>query len=399
MRVGLVVPRYGTEVLGGAELAFRELAEHVSARPGWSVDVYTTCALDASTWRNEYEPGTVTVNGVAVHRFASRSGRGADFANARAAALLDPARATPSVSERFVEQLGPVCPDAVAAAANSTCEVLACGPYLYHPVVSIVGHAGRRAVLHPAAHDEPEIRLPVYRTMFEQAGGLVFWSDSEAQLAASLFPCTATVPQLVLGLGVESHDGDAEAARAAVGLDDRPYVLCLGRMLAAKGTTMLSRFFGASQAARRRSLQLVFAGPIVDAPPAGADIVVAGPVDEAIKWGLVRGAAAVVSPSPYESLSIVLLEAWSEGVPVLVNGTCAVTVDQCARAGGGLWFSSFETFDVALDRLVRHAGVREQLGRAGKAFVEQHCAWPVVVDRYVRFLERMASRQPGFRAT
>ncbi len=399
MQLGLVVPRYGTGVLGGAELAFRELAEHVAARAGWSVDVFTTCALDASTWRDELPPGTVTVNGVAVHRFASRAGRGDAFAEARTDALADPERATAIDAARFVEQLGPVCPDAVAAAAHSPCNLIACGPYLYHPVVSIVTEVGPRAVLHPAAHDEPEIRLPVYRSTFERAGGLVFWSESEAQFVASRFPRTSTRPELVLGLGVEPGDGDAEAARRAVGLDDRPYVLCLGRMLAAKGTTMLARFFAASHAARRGTCQLVFAGPIVDAPPAAADIVVAGPVDESTKWGLVRGATAVISPSPYESLSIVLLEAWSHGVPVLVNGACAVTVDQCTRAGGGLWFSSFEAFNVALDRLVQDEGLRAQLGCAGKAYVERNCAWPAVVDRYTRFLERMAARQPGLRAT
>ena len=36
------------------------------------------------------------------------------------------------------------------------------------------------------------------------------------------------------------------------------------------------------------------------------------------------GASALVVPSPYESLSIVLLEAWNRGVPALVNAHCAV---------------------------------------------------------------------------
>jgi glycosyltransferase involved in cell wall biosynthesis len=125
------------------------------------------------------------------------------------------------------------------------------------------------------------------------------------------------------------------------------------------------------------------------------DVTVVGGVDEATKWGLLRGATALVSPSPNESLSLVLLEAWSVGTPVLVNGACAVTVDQCMRSDGGLWFDSFASFEVALDRLAGDAGLRARLGAAGRAYVERHYAWPVVVDRYTRFIERVASTRRG----
>ena len=75
---------------------------------------------------------------------------------------------------------------------------------------------------------------------------------------------------------------------------------------------------------------------------------------------------------------------------MLVNGACAVTVDQCMRSGGGLWFDGFGTFDVALDRMAGRADLRRRLGDAGRAFVERHYTWPVVIDRYTRFLERVA---------
>jgi glycosyltransferase involved in cell wall biosynthesis len=402
VKLGFIVPRYGLEVHGGAELAARLLAEHVATRPGWSAEVFTTCAQDAATWQDVYDPGTVSINGVSVHRFRSRAGRGTDFAAARTAALRDPRTASSSVAARYVEQLGPVCPDAVDAADASACPVVAVGPYLYHPTVTGVSKLGSRAVLHAAAHDEPDIRLPIYRETFGRAGAFVHWSEPEQRLVSCLFPATMTAPQLVLGLGTEPGTGDATTARRALDLGEEPYVLCLGRTLDAKGTTMLARFFAASRARRRDPLQLVYAGPIVDRPPSAPGVRVTGPVDEATKWGLLRGATAVVSPSPAESLSIVLLESWSVGTPVLVNGACSVTVDQCVRSGGGLWFDSFGTFDVALDRLTGRSQLRRRLGDAGRGFVERHYTWPVVVDRYTRFLERVAprgSRQPGFRHT
>ena len=216
MKLGFVVPRYGLEVHGGAELAARLLAEHVATRPGWSAEVFTTCAQDAATWQDVYAPGTVSINGVTVQRFRSRSGRGTDFAAARTAALTAPQHASSSVAARFVEQLGPVCPDAVDAAEASNCPVVAVGPYLYHPTVTGVSRLGRRAVLHAAAHDEPEIRLPIYLEIFARAGALVHWSAPEQCLASSLFPATMTTPQLVLGLGAEPGTGDATTARRRV---------------------------------------------------------------------------------------------------------------------------------------------------------------------------------------
>ena len=71
MRVTYVVPRYGLEIVGGAESAARLFAEGLVARAGWDVDVLTTCALDASTWVDAYEPGEVDINGVRVRRFRS----------------------------------------------------------------------------------------------------------------------------------------------------------------------------------------------------------------------------------------------------------------------------------------------------------------------------------------
>ena len=52
MKLAFVTPRYGTEVIGGAETAARMLAERLCVRPGWEVEVLTSCALDHLTWEN-----------------------------------------------------------------------------------------------------------------------------------------------------------------------------------------------------------------------------------------------------------------------------------------------------------------------------------------------------------
>jgi len=72
---------------------------------------------------------------------------------------------------------------------------------------------------------------------------------------------------------------------------------------------------------------------------------VTGTVSEADKWDILAGAEVMVTPSAYESFSLVLLEAWTLGVPVLVNASCAATMEHCRRSGGGLWFESFRSFE------------------------------------------------------
>ena len=91
------------------------------------------------------------------------------------------------------------------------------------------------------------------------------------------------------------------------------------------------------------------------------------PVDEADKWDIVRDALVAVSPSALESFSLVVVEAWVDRVPVLVNGACGPTREHCERSGGGLWFTSYPEFEAVLDRLVvrRRAARRARGARAG----------------------------------
>ena len=120
-----------------------------------------------------------------------------------------------------------------------------------------------------------------------------------------------------------------------------------------------------------------------------------GAVDEADKWDIMHDALVAVSPSALESFSLVVIEAWVEQLPVLVNGACGPTREHCERSGGGLWFSSYREFEVVLDRLVCDDGLRAEMGRRGRAFVDRHFRWPVLIERYARFLTTVVERGRG----
>ena len=387
MKHAFVVPRYGRDVHGGAEQGARLLAEHLVSELGWQVEIFTTCARDARTWADHYPAGTTEEGGVVVHRFPVDSGRAVDFDERSTPLLRDPRGVPPRAQEDWLRWQGPVCTRAVDAALASDAVRIAGYPYLYSPIIDVVRRAGARSVLHPAAHDEAPLYLSVFDEVFGATGGLVLHTEAEARLVARRFPETIATPQIVLGLGVDDPvEADPLVARTRLGLGDRPYLVCVGRVDRSKGTDLLARYFLEYKRRNPGPLALVLLGQVVDAPPASPDIITPGLVDEELKWSAMRGADLLVSPSANESFSLVLLEAWLAGTPVLVNGACGATVEHCRFSGGGLWFRGYAEFEVSLDRLLGDARLRSSLAAAGARYVDDRFRWPVLVRRYAAFL-------------
>lgn len=392
MRVAFVAPRYGDRIVGGAEAAMRMIAERLVSQLSWHVEAFTTCASDYMTWENDLPQGESTLNGVRVRRFPSLHGRTVEFDILSDRLLVAPERAGLAASDRWVDLQGPRSPALLAALAASDAEVVSFSPYLYYPTVRGIEVVARRSIFHPAAHDEPPIYLPAFRDTFAAAAGFVYNGVWERNFVQSLFG-VASSPSITLGLGVDDP-GDVLAPPAGdpFGIGGRPYLCCVGRVDAGKGTSVLAEMFAAYKERRPGPLELVLVGPVVIAPPAHPDIVVAGQVDEQTKWSLIDGSIGLVSPSPFESFAIVLLEAWTRRRPVLVNGRCAATREQCELSGAGLAYESFEEFEEAVGRLAADAGLRAALGELGRAYVDSNYRWPGLIDRWGRFAEQVADR-------
>jgi glycosyltransferase involved in cell wall biosynthesis len=394
MKVAFVTPRYGPQVMGGAETAARHLAEHLVAQTGWEAEAYSTCALDPHTWKDELAPGDTEMNGVPVHRFVSSHGRLADFYGLDGRVRLAPQLATREEGRRWVDYNGPVSWDLIEAVCAADADVVAFYPYLYHPTVAAIGRVRVPAVLHPAAHDEPCLYLPVFRGTFGDADAFCFHTAAERSLVERTYPL-AEKPQIVLGLGVGESSATGRPGAEILGLGDRPYIVSVGRVDEHKGSKMLASFFAAYKERHPGPLALALVGPVSAVLDPHPDIVLTGVVDEADKGDIVRGAQVSVSPSALESFSLVVLEAWVERVPVLVNGTCGPTREHCARSGGGLWFTSYPEFEATLTRLLGDPALRTTLGENGRAYVDRYYRWPVLIDRYAQFLTSVVARGRG----
>ena len=394
MKVAFVVPRYGPAIIGGAETAARLLAEQLVAERGWSVEVLTGCADDFTTWDEVYEEGTEMINGVRVVRVAAVAGRDPSFHPFSAALLADPRQASITDAEHWIDLQGPRNPALVERAAEAAVDAVVFYPYLYYPTVRAIGRTRAPAVLHPAAHDEPALQLPVFDRVLTSADGLVFQTEAERDLVQRRVP-VASHSQLLLGLGVD--DPDALVAQSAAAAEDGlrpavPYLLCLGRVDRHKGVHLLAELFAAYKSRHAGPLRLVLAGPVVEAPSPHPDMDVVGPVSEEDKWDLLSGAVAMVSPSPWEAFSLAVAESWSARTPVLVHAGCAATVEHCRRSGGGIAFCGFAEFEVAVDRLGNDRDWRQALGERGRAYVDERFRWPHVIDRYAAFVERVVER-------
>lgn len=393
MRLGLLTPRYGEEVVGGTEHWLRTLCEHLVAERGWSVEVLTTCAVSAATWADDYPPATTTLNGVTVHRYRSVSGRNPEYLHQLPRLRRDPTAFTTEEAMEYLRLVGPVCPEATEAASeHGRFDLVAVTPYLYWPTVTAVPRIGRRVIFHGAAHDEPELYLPVMDPVFRSVGGFAFNTYSERGLVERRFDI-GSLPYSVIGNAVDEGHGDPVAARLALGIGpDERFVLCVSKVERAKGAVALAEMWGIYRRRRPEAPRLVFMGPEHDSIEAGPDIVLAGRQPEDVKWGALAACEALIAPSAQESFSLVVLEAWLAGRPVVVNGRCGPTVEHCRRSGGGIWFDDYGDFEAGMDRLLRDAGLRERLAAGGAAYTRDVFAWDRILDRYEDLAGRILAR-------
>ncbi len=383
-----VTPRYGADVLGGAEQGARSYAVRM-AKEGWTVRVVTSCALDIVTWDNHYEPGTTMEEGVEVTRCRVRRPRdtGLDALSARLFARSDISLAD---AYDWIDRQGPDSPDLLDAVEAVREGVVAPYPYLYQPTVRGIERAKVPICLHAAAHREPPLGLPVFDSVFGTADGLVHGSRAEQQLVLRRFPATTEKPQVVLGLPIEvDAPCDAEEARRALSLGDEPFAMYLGRLDRGKGVHDLVERFGRFRQ-RRGSGRLLLAGPVIERPPETIGVEVLGPIPAEHKYGLLAAAEVLINPSPHESFSMVVPEAMLVGTPVLVNGWCEPMREHCENSAGGLWYTGIADFEAALERLLTDPRLRADLGTVGCAYVQSMFSWDAVRTRYESLLARLA---------
>ncbi len=388
MKLAFVIQRYGLEVNGGAELHCRWLAERLAQRH--QVEVFATRALDYLEWKNHYPKGTEVVNGVPVHRCTVKRTR-----NARVFASLSNIcfHETHTREEEiaWVRENGPYAPELVKAvvAARGRFDRIFFYCYRYYHSFRGVPAVADRAILVPTAEEDPAIHLEVMKPLFRAPRGLVYLTPEEQALVEDASSNQA-LPSVVIGSGINLPEADpALDFRAKHGLDRaRPFVLYVGRVDRTKGAVTLFAYFKKFLEETGADVDLVLAGKSVVKVPDHPRIRHVGFISEEEKVAALRQCRLLVMPSPYESLSVIVLEAWKLGVPVLANARCKVLAGQCLRSNGGLFYHGYAEFAEGLRLLLENDALAASLGRQGKAYVDREYAWETIDAKIEDLLAR-----------
>jgi len=409
VRVAVVVERFGRDVLGGAE-THAALMAGLLAREH-DVEVLTTTARDYHEWREGFAAGTELVDGVRVRRFPVAQGRlpswhaisrllhdgfePSSFARLPREvreAFAARVRSWPdALQEEFVHGQGPVAPALVEHLRQARHDRVLFVTYLYPTTFDgLLAVERGRAFVVPTLHDEPPAYLPVFGRRLARAQ-LLCSTEAEVALVARLYP-EAPPRASLLGYGI-----DLPTARAAApAFDASSYLLYAGRVDPQKGIPDLLAWYAALRGSMACPPRLVLIGEVAMPLPRMPGLEALGFVSEERKHELLRGALALVHPSPYESLGIVILEAMGSAVPIVVRADCEVMVEHCRRGGGGLWVRDAAEFAVAVARLAADRELCERLGRAGRSFAEREFGLPAYAERLLGwFRPDPAGGEPG----
>jgi len=410
MRIAFIVQRYGTDILGGSEYHCRLVAERIAERH--QVDVLTTCARDYVSWKNEYPEGADRIRGVTVRRFANARTRDIQEFNRYSDWIFNNRHGRQEEME-WLKQQGPWSPGLIEYLErhHSNYDILVFFTYLYAPTVMGLKVAPSKSLLVPTAHDEPAIRLGIYQEVFGSAAGLIWNTEVERAFVTSKFHLRAVVEDVV-GCGVDLPEGEAilDDEPAVATPDGReplaphiegpanafrrrhrlhgPFLLYGGRIDPGKGCEELLEYF---QTYRKDGgeASLVLMGVKLMPLPDDPHVRFAGMLPDEERLHALQAATIVVVPSPYESLSLLALEAFAVGTPVVANARAEVLVEHCRRSNAGLYYADRWEFEDAVKLLLKDPALRTAMGRNGKAYVNHNYRWSIIMSKYERLFTRL----------
>jgi len=448
VKIAFLIQRYGTEVLGGSEHLCRLIAERLVAQH--EVEVLTTCARDYVTWKNEYPEGSDRVRGVTVRRFANARTRDVAAFNKYSEWIYTNPHSRADEME-WLKQQGPWCPALVEFLKRNhqQYDVLLFFTYLYAPTVVGLEFCAGRSILVPTAHDEPAIRLEIFKDVFSRPAALVYNTESERRFVHQQFAERPLLEEVIgVGVDIPQHqpyprmpdpiddeitqpstvdsrqstsdspqsvvDALEQEGGAAVATADElaaardfpshllsrgavfrrrhrlygPIVLYGGRIDPGKGCEELIEYFsGYAKEGGEGTLALM--GVKLMSLPEEPFIRFAGLLSDRERLQALEAATVVVVPSPYESLSLLALEAFAVGTPVLVNARSDVLVEHCLRSNAGLFYANRDEFVECLKLLIGDARLRAAMGHNGRDYVRRNYRWDVVLGKYERMFAKV----------
>jgi len=392
VKIAVVVQRYGSAINGGAELHARYIAEHLARHA--DVEVLTTCAADYVTWRNELPAGVEQLNGVPVRRFRVKHERDPQvFAKRSDRVFQQPHSIGDELA--WLDAEGPASPALVDYVAKHASGFDFClfFSYRYYHAYHGARAAADRAILVPTAERDETIGLSIFQPLFRSVRAVMYNSPEERAMINAVSGNDA-VPGVVVGIGSNVPNSTQPNRFRQKHQIRGPFAVYVGRIDQNKGCPELFEFFQHYLQDSAGRLSLVLIGNSLLDIPAHPRIRHMGFLDDVDKFDAMAAADLLIMPSYYESLSMVALEAWALGRPVLANGKCDVLKGQCIRSNGGLYYETLAEFIATLDALEQNRWLAGTLGRNGRQFFKDQYDWPVIERTYLDMFGRLKEEAP-----
>ena len=388
-KIGFVAPWYGEQIGGGAEAELRGVVHHL-AEAGVALEVLTTCA---ESFRNDWsvdfhEPGLTEEAGIPVRRFRVRKRNEWLFEPVNRK-LMKGFRITREEEEIFCREMVN-SPDLYEYMKEHEQDysLFVFIPYMFGTTYYGCQVCPEKSILIPCLHDEGYAYMKCFRDAFSRVKGMVFNAEPERLLAEKLYGVSGE-NFVTFGLGMDmGQTGNAERFRKVTGIRD-PFILYAGRKEPGKRVDVLVKYFDRFRQEQGKDLKLVLIGGGGVENPDPENILDLGYVDLQVKQDAYAAAEFFCNPSEMESFSIVIMESWLAGRPVLVNGKCAVTKDFAVRANAGLYYENYGEFAECARYLLEHPETAGKMGENGGAFVREQFSWEAITRKYIEYFGRI----------
>lgn len=408
-KIAFINVRYGAGINGGSEVHCRMLAERL--REHYDVEVLTTTLKDFNNPSDQYPAGESDENGITIRRFAPHPG----FDGWKSHMLLQQSKPVRRLRYRLSQAglLRPIAAirpvwhlgfDKEAAYQRSTVsyspdllryieehkdDYAAFIPMCYFHAQTIFAGlmVPQKSILIPMAHPEKWLFPAIYTRLFTQVRHIAFNTEAERRLCLRIFG-PRLAPGSIVGTGIDLAPAAAwDEVKAKYNLPEK-YALYLGRVTIGKINTLLPDFLTYNRTYGQQA-KLVLVGsrsPEIEYPD-DPNIIPTGFVSEEEKSAIIRHATLMINPSRFESLSLLLLEAMQNRVPVLVNGASEVLKDHCTQSGAALYYKGRKDFCRQLHKLLTDERLRREISEKGPRYVEQNYSWEVIVRKLSMLIE------------
>ena len=388
-KFAFVIPRYAASIGGGAETLMRSLALALKDT-GVFVDIITTCAKDHRTWDNYYQEGSLLEDGLKVDRFPvdqrdvslfleceAKLAKGLSLSNQEQISWLKNSVNSSLLYEHLLK-------------TQHTYDLIFFAPYLFGTSFWGAMLVKEKAILVPCLHDEAYAYQPIMRTLFRSVKGLMWNAFPEGELAKRIYNIDNIEEKgREVGMGFDEIIPTSMDSHTENSPSEKKFFLYSGRKETGKGLDSLIRFYSDYRTEHPLCPKLLLVGSgtidFMDSLPDGIEDL--GFVSEDKKVQLMHDALCLIQPSVNESFSIVLMEAWGQGTPVLVNSDCDVTSYHVNQSQGGWTYRSFGSFSEALSDILENEKHRVDCGINGKSFVRSMYSWDAVIKRFNKATE------------